>query len=205
MLSNLIVRSLSQWEDAIGVEALNNLISTFSCPLNLEVESFLKDKAFQSACLSTSQSYLVCDLKTKNLLGYYTLVLKAYTVSGAILNSKNRRLIARFTDSDNNGNFNVAVYLIAQIGKNYALPKSEQITGDALIDLALDEFRLIKGRVGGKLVMVERESDRSKLLGFYNRNGFKTWTSRTNEKDGMVYDQMFAVLSDELPVERLRV
>lgn len=45
--------------------------------------------------------------------------------------------------------------------------------------------------------MVERESDRPKLLDFYNRNGFKSWTSRTNEKDGMVYDQMFAVLNDK--------
>lgn len=201
MSDDLIVRSLSQWEDAIGAEALNNLISTFSCPLNSEVENFLKNKAVLSAHLSASQSYLVCDLKTKNLLGYYTLVLKTYTVGGATLNSKNRRLIARFADSDSNGNFNAAVYLIAQIGKNYALPKSKQIPGDALIDLALDEFRLIKSRVGGKLVMVEREADSPKLCGFYNRNGFKSWTSRTNEKDGIVYDQMFAVLNDKLSNE----
>ena len=201
MSNYLIVRSLSQWEDAIGAEALNNLISTFSCPLNSEVENFLKNKAVLSAHLSSSQSYLVCDLKTKNLLGYYTLVLKTYTVGGATLNSKNRRLIARFADSDSNGNFNAAVYLIAQIGKNYALPKSKQIPGDALIDLALDEFRLIKSRVGGKLVMVEREADSPKLCGFYNRNGFKSWTSRTNEKDGIVYDQMFAVLNDKLSNE----
>ena len=61
---------------------------------------------------------------------------------------------------------------------------------------AEDEFRSIKKRVGGKLVMVERESDRPKLLEFYNMNGFKSWTTRRNAKDGMVYDQMFAVLSD---------
>ena len=42
--------------------------------------------------------------------------------------------------------------------------------------------------------MVERESDRPKLLEFYNDNGFKSWTTRRNAKDGMVYDQMFAVL-----------
>ena len=30
MSGDLIVRSLSQWEDAIGAEALNNLISAFS-------------------------------------------------------------------------------------------------------------------------------------------------------------------------------
>ena len=51
-----------------------------------------------------------------------------------------------------------------------------------------------KKAIGGKLVMVERESDRPKLLEFYNDNGFKSWTTRRNAKDGMVYDQMFAVL-----------
>ena len=31
----------------------------------------------------------------------------------------------------------------------------------------------------------------------YNDNGFKSWTTRRNAKDGMVYDQMFAVLGSK--------
>ena len=42
--------------------------------------------------------------------------------------------------------------------------------------------------------MVEREMDRPKLLGFYESNGFKSWTTRRNAKDGIVYDQMFSIL-----------
>jgi len=59
---------------------------------------------------------------------------------------------------------------------------------------AMNVFCETKKAIGGKLVMVERESDRPKLLEFYNDNGFKSWTTRRNAKDGMVYDQMFAVL-----------
>ena len=59
---------------------------------------------------------------------------------------------------------------------------------------AMDVFCGTKGAIGGKLVMVEREADRPMLLKFYNDNGFKSWTTRRNAKDGMVYDQMFAVL-----------
>ena len=39
-----------------------------------------------------------------------------------------------------------------------------------------------------------------KLLEFYTKNGFKSWTRRINEKDGkpaVEFDQMFAVLNDE--------
>ena len=53
--------------------------------------------------------------------------------------------------------------------------------------------------IGGKLVMIEREDDRPKLLGFYKSNGFKSWTSRYSAKDRVTYDQMFTVLNDLQP------
>lgn len=188
--------TLPEWEAILGRDDLERLIESFSCPVNAEVENFLKTKAFQSSRLSASQTYLVCNDRTGLLLGYFTLLLKTYTVKAASLSSTNRRLIPRFAEEDAAGNFNAAVYLIAQIGKNFAIAKENQIKGCDLLARAEDEFRSIKKRVGGKLVMVERESDCPKLLDFYNMNGFKSWTTRRNAKDGMVYDQMFAVLSD---------
>ena len=100
----------------------------------------------------------------------------------------------RFAEVDENGFFNAAVYLIAQIGKNYAIPDGRRISGNDLLALAIEKLVNVKRCIGGKLVMVERETDRPKLLDFYKKNGFKSWTTRRNAKDGMVYDQMFAVL-----------
>ena len=189
-----MINSIAELEARFGESAVADFIKTFSCPLNSEVEDFLKKKAMQSSRLSASQTYLVIDDDTCQLLGYYTLVIKSYAVKGALLSSSNRRLISRFAEEDESGNFHAAVYLIAQIGKNYALPKEKQISGARLIGLALDEFRAIKRRLGGKLVMVERENNCPKLLSFYNTNGFKSWTMRQDAKDGIVYDQMFASL-----------
>jgi hypothetical protein len=110
------------------------------------------------------------------------------------LNSANKRLISRFSELDSSGNFTASVYLIAQIGKNFALPKDSQIEGSELLWSAMDVFRSMKRAIGGKLVMVEREADRPKLLEFYKANGFKSWTTRSDAKDGVVYDQMFASL-----------
>ena len=197
MSAGLKTFSLTEYEANIGGEGLNEFLDSFSCPINPEVEHFLKHKAVLSAKLSSSQTYLVCSDTTGELLGYYTLVLKSYSVNGAKLSSANRRLVSRFAEADDAGNFNAAVYLIAQIGKNFAVAEKDRVAGGDLIANAPDEFRAIKKRVGGKLVMIERESDRPKLLAFYTKNGFKSWTSRFNAKDGVTYDQMFTVLNDK--------
>ena len=189
-----MVHSLTELAVRYGEDTIQNYLRTFSCPPNSEVEQFLRDKALTSAKLSTSQTYLVVDEATNILLGYYTLVLKSFSVKGSQLSSNNRRLISRFAEEDADGNFHAAVYLIAQIGKNFAVETDKRIPGSELIGKALDEFRAIKSRVGGKLVMVEREDDRPKLLTFYQANGFKSWTKRSDAKDNVRYDQMFATL-----------
>ena len=189
-----MISSIAEVEKRIGECALGEFLETFSCPLNQEVETFLKRKALQSSRLSASQTYLVIDDSTFSLQGYYTLVLKTFTVKGALLSSSNRRLISRFAEKDMDGNFHAPVYLIAQIGKNFAVTKEAKISGTHLIGMALDEFRMIKSRVGGKLVMVERESDRPKLLSFYQTNGFWSWTTRKDVDSGICYDQMFAII-----------
>ena len=196
MSSRLSLLTISEFEDTVGSDALADTLARFSCPLNKEVESYLKDssRAVQSSQMSSSVTYLAFDSRSNDLLGYFTLMMKAYSVKSDALNSANKRLIRRFSEIDSSGNFTAAVYLIAQIGKNFALPEEDQIEGSELLMAAMNVFCETKKAIGGKLVMVERESDRPKLLEFYNDNGFKSWTTRRNAKDGMVYDQMFAVL-----------
>ena len=196
MSSRLSLLTISEFEDIVGSDALADTLARFSCPLNKEVESYLKDssRAVQSSQMSSSVTYLAFDSRSNDLLGYFTLMMKAYSVKSDALNSANKRLIRRFSEIDSSGNFTAAVYLIAQIGKNFALPEEDQIEGSELLMAAMNVFCETKKAIGGKLVMVEREADRPKLLEFYNDNGFKSWTTRRNAKDGMVYDQMFAVL-----------
>ncbi len=194
MMEGISAYTIVQAERMMGEEALSVFLRSFSCPKNAEVESFLKEKARQSSRLSSSMTYLVWSDRHKELLGYFTLAAKAYSVARSALTSKNRRLVERFAEVDEHGFFTAAVYLIAQIGKNFAIPEERQIRGTDLLELALDRFRGTKEAIGGKLVMVEREIDRPKLQDFYNDNGFKSWTTRRNARDGMVYDQMFSIL-----------
>ena len=187
------VLSMKQYLAAGG----DALFSGFACPLNKEVDDFLKNKAVQSNKLKASVSYLVVDSETAVLLGYFTLVLKPFTIHESKLSKTNIRLISRFAErNEETGPFTAALYLIAQIGKNYALPEDRRISGGDLMSLALDKLRAAQDLVGGKMVMVEREADREKLLSFYQSNGFKSWNARFDKKDKVQYDQMIRVLEN---------
>ena len=187
------VLSMKQYLAAGG----DALFSGFACPFNKEVEDFLKNKAVQSNKLNASVSYLVVDSETAVLLGYFTLVLKPFTIHESKLSKTNIRLISRFAErNDETGSFTAGLYLIAQIGKNYALPEECRISGGDLMSLALDKLRAAQDLVGGKMVMVEREADREKLLSFYQSNGFKSWNTRFDKKDKVQYDQMIRVLEN---------
>ena len=201
MSAGINLFTLTEIERNLGVDALAEMLSRFSCPLNSDIEDYLKNpkRAMNSSLMSSSVTYLALDKQTGDLLGYFTLMMKAYSVEAKQLSSKNRRLVERFGEVNENGKFIAPVYLIGQLGKNYAIPEGRRVSGEELLRLALGLFRGTKKVLGGKLVMVEREANRPKLLEFYNKNGFKSWTRRINEKDGVEFDQMFAVLNDEPP------
>ena len=194
------MRKLSVWRidkfaKTVGEAVLSSTLSSFAVPLNSEVEDFIRKKALQATKLKSSISYLVIDEDLADVVGYFTLLVKPFTIQAASLSSKNRRLIARFAEENTEaGDYTASVYLIAQIGKNYAIEAPLQISGGALLNMALDKLRAAQDLVGGKLVLVEREADRAKLLEFYNANGFKSWNGRYDKKDQVQYDQMIRVL-----------
>jgi hypothetical protein len=194
------MRKLSVWRidkfaKTVGEAVLSSTLSSFAVPLNSEVEDFIRKKALQATKLKSSISYLVIDEDLADVVGYFTLLVKPFTIQAASLSSKNRRLIARFAEENTEaGDYTASVYLIAQIGKNYAIEEPLQISGGDLLNMALDKLRAAQDLVGGKLVLVEREADRTKLLEFYNANGFKSWNGRYDKKDQVQYDQMIRVL-----------
>ena len=167
--------------DAAGALADGYAFEDFSCPLNKEVENFLRQKAIQSSRLGASVTYLVYDKKSSALLGYFTLLQKPFSIEETLISKSKRRLTA-------------AVYLIAQIGKNFAIEEGRRIRGDELLALAFEKLYAAKELVGGKLVLVERDARSSALVKFYNKWNFQSWNERYDEDDGINYDQMLCAL-----------
>ena len=137
MKRDVTVISLRQFESAGGLSD-GYAFEDFSCPLNEEVQDFLRKKAVHSLHLGASMTYLVYDSKTSCLLGYFTLVLKSFSIEKGKLSKTKCRLIERFADVDKD-RYTAAVYLIAQIGKNFALDDAVRI--EATIMRGLNDAR----------------------------------------------------------------
>lgn len=73
--------------------------------------------------------------------------------------------------------YTASAYLIAQLGKNFNLPKEMRISGDILLELALDTISQAQYSLGGVLEFLECD-DNKFLMNFYTRNGFRLFNSR---------------------------
>ena len=94
MSTRISLWKLTDFEKAVGEKMFADTLSCFSCPLNRDVEDYLKNpkRATNSSHMSSSVTYLVLDPQTYGVLGYFTLMMKAYSVESGQLSSKNRRL-----------------------------------------------------------------------------------------------------------------
>ena len=161
--NNFIVLNIREYlkneDKRLGEETLLQLLSEFSCPLNPDVERFLKEQAIDFAKKHQAVTYLVLSLED------------------AELNTVKRKL-ARFSEIDKNEQtYNLAAYLIAQLGKNFNDRVQGRITGQELLEAAIRQTQLLQYQAGGMVVFVEADN-KEKLLSFYENYGFKRFDTR---------------------------
>ena len=89
-----------------------------------------------------------------------------------------RRKIERVSEvNEQTGEYILSAYLIAQLGKNFADGANERITGEELLQAALDEIYGLRYKAGGTVVFLETDEIPA-LIAFYERNGFKRFAVR---------------------------
>ena len=166
-----------------GERMLINLFFVFSCPLNPNVEKFLKENAITFTKKNQSVTYLVFSDKTATLVGYFTMVIKPITVNSTVISNTLRKKLLRVgkIDADKQKLY-LSAYLIAQLGKNYSENANTQITGEQLLEIAISEVKKLQYRAGGVAVFLESENN-SKLRQFYvDENDFKEFGIRKDEE-----------------------
>lgn len=62
--------------EAFGEEQRQELLSSFTCPKNPDVETFLKYKAIRFEESDNSRTYLILDSDNGNILAYFSLSFK---------------------------------------------------------------------------------------------------------------------------------
>lgn len=172
--------------ETYSMQSIEDMLSGFSCPLNKDVETFLKRKAIPFEKQGISATHLVfASYKEKPVLvGYFTLASKYFHVglSGKKLSSNMKHRIHRFGvyEADIKKEI-VTAPLIGQVGKNFANGYNQLITGDELLNFACDTVKMSQAIIGGRFVYLECE-DTIGLRAFYERNGFIEFGKRMLEE-----------------------
>lgn len=190
---------LTQSSDAeIGENMLLRVLSDFSCPLNPDVERFLKEQSIEFTKKNQSVTYLVLSNKDGELLGYFTIAVKPITVNSDNFSNTVKRKISRVGELDEeSSSYNLSAYLIAQLGKNYKSGQNKQITGKELLELAIDQVKDMQYLAGGMVTFLEAEN-KEPLMRFYcDENGFRIFAIRENsgsENESHMLVQMLKIL-----------
>ena len=189
--SKYIVVSLRSYlsdHHGLGENELIQILSEFSCELNPDVDRFLKKSAIEFTKKNQSVTYLVFTVEDALLVAYFTIAVKPLVVRGEMVDEKmsnrTKNKIKRVSDLDETTqSYNMAAYLIAQLGKNYSGDANQRIKGSELLDLAWTVVEQMQQLGGGMVVFLEANNE-PELLKFYTDNGFQRFdTRRTASRD----------------------
>ena len=179
-------------EGSYGESEIKSILSDFSCPFNEDIQSFLRQRALEFSKQSIAETFLVyTEYKEKLVLaGYFTLANKGFSVSTKPkqISNRLRRRLAKFSMNALNekviraDNMFIPALLIAQLSKNFANGYNKLITGDELLNLALDQVKRAQGIICGKVCYIECE-DKEFLINFYAENGFVNFGKRKLERE----------------------
>lgn len=162
--------------DQLGEDETKNILSSFSCPINKDIENFIKYKAIEFSKRTTAKTHLVFweteDEKYREFVGYYTITYKVITVDRSVLSNKEaKKLKNQGVYDEAKQEYTVSAPLIAQLGKNYSGGNDTLISGADLLHLAVNKIRNIQNEIGGRFMYLECE-DNEKLLSFYKKKQF---------------------------------
>lgn len=157
---------------------LNNIIASYECNVNKELEGFLKNGAVNSAKQGKSATYLVfADIETPYLVGYFTIAIKPITVHRQFINAKYAQKFDRVcVFNKDEQTYHLSAYLIAQLGKNFS-DTQHVIDGSELLKIAEGEINKLKIAAGGVVIFLECEN-KEFLKSFYTAAGYKFFGER---------------------------
>ena len=178
-----IRRYLNSDNPKLGESRLLQVLSGFSCPKNPDVERFLKKSSIEFTKKNQSVTYLVFDVSSMELVGYFTIALKPLTVRGETVSNTVKKKLMRVSELDEQSQtYTMSAYLIAQLGKKKKNGAEKKITGEELLELAWDIVEKMQYMGGGMVTFLEAENS-ERLLSFYQANRFQTFDTRQTATD----------------------
>lgn len=152
------------------------MLSSFSCPKDIDIEKFIKERAIEFEKLGKSRTYLIFIEECFNvgkpiICGYFSLSLKSLQIPEKTSNRTRMKLDGFSSKKNNEPIKELTCYLIGQLSKNFA-EELKDFSGSELLDYAFEKISHAQRYVGGRFVLVECHNDK-KIINFYKNNGFE--------------------------------
>ncbi len=178
-----------------GEDEVKEDLSNFVCDANKDIQDFIQFKAIDFAKKRISISYLVYDEDTGKILGFFTLAHKVLNVPAQGMSNTVRRRMDRYARLDKEKNsYLVSAFLLAQLGKNYALEKEERISGEDLMDCVDSVLDEVQYRIGGGVVYLD-SIDNKHLVHFYEDiSGYRKIAERVSDTNETKYLQYLKLM-----------
>jgi len=164
---------------------IKELLNSFSCTKNKQVEKFLKNSSILFEKKNKSRTYLIFEKNSNHLLAYYTL-----TISTVKIKQASKKLLQKLDGISRENKEVYPVYLIGQLGKNDTY--RYRISGDKILNHAIDMIYDASSIAGGRIILIETQNNEN-LKKFYEKNKFKVLQSRADDKDND-YLQMYRLI-----------
>ncbi|MBQ7217441.1 MAG: hypothetical protein IJS39_15820 [Synergistaceae bacterium] len=175
--------------ERVGEEKVRRDLSLFSCPPSPKIENFIRNRAIDFARRKISITYIVNDLEGCEILGFVTLAHKAVMIPPHNLSNTSRKRLERFARFDKpTGQYMASAFLIAQLGKNYAVDNGKRISGAELLSIANDILTDVQHLIGGGVIYLDSE-DTQKLMQFYEHEAFYKFGERYSDEEEQRYIQ----------------
>lgn len=160
-------------------ELLLQILSSFSCKQDSDIESFLHNRAVEFEIISKSRTYLIIDEECLHngsflILGYFSLAVKTLSIPEELSNRARKELDGFSGKFHGEPIQNIPCYLIGQLAKNSAI-KNTPLSGSNILNMAYDTIAAAVALVGGRYMMIECHTE-PKLIKFYQDNLFNEIT-----------------------------
>lgn len=171
-----------------GEDSTRQILDSFSCPRNTDVEDFLKSpsKAIKNEKTGNSRTYLILADPSADVLAYFSITFKQLIITGTNLSKSTVKRL----DGISNKRSEIRAFLIGQIGKNFGIPQNP-IRLAHILDEAYSVLAAARELVGGRVVILECD-DNPSLIKMYQDHGF-TLIETTEQ---MSYRTLFINIAD---------
>lgn len=192
----LVIENILDLIEISGEEEIRKELSAFSCPVNLEIEDFIKNKAIDFAKQKLSVTYLLGDNEDSSIIAYFTLAIKPLKIKKDSISKSLSKRIQKFAlinkDSDT---YTAAAFLLAQFGKNFDVENGSRITGNLLMHYVEETVMRIQHTIGVGLIYLDVEKNNNALINFYtNDHHYKQIDERKSATDGKEYIVMIKAI-----------